>query len=134
MKIKNPPIIVLFDGISLTPNQGNQTQKIPPTTSVKDNSVNSAAGILFDPIEYSISPKHTKQPWIAKSPWFLLVDKKLRSLFKIITAENKAQIKPAIETVVNLGVSFLHLNETENIAKPKEEVKPNNSPDREAWL
>ena len=48
-----------MDGTSLIPNKGNQTQKIPPTTSVKDNSVNSAAGIALDPIEYKINPKQT---------------------------------------------------------------------------
>ena len=36
------------------PNIGTQTQKIPPTTSVKDSSVSSAAGIDLDPIEYSL--------------------------------------------------------------------------------
>ena len=46
-----PPIIVLADGISLIPKIGNQTQKIPPRTSVKDNRVRSAAGKCFDPIE-----------------------------------------------------------------------------------
>ena len=59
---KNPPIIVLVDGISLIPNQGNQTQKIPPITSVKDNKVSSAAGIAFEPIEYKINPKQTRVP------------------------------------------------------------------------
>ena len=59
---KNPPTIVLVEGISLIPNNGNQTQKIPPITSVKDNKVNSAAGVAFDPIEYNINPKHTKVP------------------------------------------------------------------------
>ena len=51
-----------MEGISLIPNNGNQTQKIPPTTSVKDNSVNSAAGIALDPIEYKINPKQTNVP------------------------------------------------------------------------
>ena len=50
------------DGISLIPNNGSQTQKIPPTTSVKDNKVNSAAGIAFEPIEYNIKPKQTNVP------------------------------------------------------------------------
>ena len=62
MKRKKPPIIVLVDGTSLIPNIGSQTQKIPPITSVKDNSVNSAAGIALDPIEYKINPKQTKVP------------------------------------------------------------------------
>ena len=51
-----------MDGTSLIPNNGNQTQKIPPTTSVKDNKVNSAAGIALDPIEYKIKPKQTSVP------------------------------------------------------------------------
>ena len=55
-------MIVLVDGTSLIPNNGNQTQKIPPTTSVKDNKVNSAAGIALDPIEYNINPKQTNEP------------------------------------------------------------------------
>ena len=62
MKRKKPPIIVLVVGISLIPNKGSQTQNIPPITSVKDNNVNSAAGIAFDPIEYKINPRQTKVP------------------------------------------------------------------------
>ena len=49
-------------GISFIPNKGNQTQKIPPITSVSDNKVNSAAGIALEPIEYKIKPKHTSVP------------------------------------------------------------------------
>ena len=45
------------------PNNGSQTQKIPPITSVSDNKVSSAAGIAFEPNEYKINPKHTKEPW-----------------------------------------------------------------------
>ena len=55
-------MIVLVDGTSLIPNKGNHTQKIPPITSVKDNKVNSAAGIALDPIEYNIKPKQTNVP------------------------------------------------------------------------
>jgi hypothetical protein len=62
IKRKNPPIIVLVVGISFIPNNGNQTQKIPPITSVSDSSVSSAAGIALDPIEYNIKPKQTKVP------------------------------------------------------------------------
>ena len=51
-----------MDGTSLIPNNGSQTQKIPPTTSVKDSNVNSAAGIALDPIEYKINPKQTNVP------------------------------------------------------------------------
>ena len=54
--------MVLVDGISLIPKSGSQTQKIPPITSVKDNKVNSAAGIALDPIEYKISPRQTNVP------------------------------------------------------------------------
>ena len=43
--------MVLAVGISLMPNIGNQTQKIPPKTSVKDNRVRSAAGKFLEPIE-----------------------------------------------------------------------------------
>ncbi len=52
----------MVDGISFIPKRGNQTQKIPPITSVNDNKVNSAAGIALDPIEYKIRPKHTNVP------------------------------------------------------------------------
>ena len=62
IKRKNPPTIVFVEGISLIPNNGNQTQKIPPITSVKDNKVNSAAGMAFDPIEYKIKPRQTRVP------------------------------------------------------------------------
>ena len=55
-------MIVLVEGTSLIPNNGNHTQKIPPTTSVKDSKVNSAAGIALDPIEYKIKPKQTNVP------------------------------------------------------------------------
>ena len=61
-KRKNPPTIVFVEGISLIPNSGNQTQKIPPITSVKDNNVSSAAGIAFEPIEYKIKPRQTRVP------------------------------------------------------------------------
>ena len=54
--------MVLVEGTSLIPNKGNHTQKMPPTTSVKDSKVNSAAGIALDPIEYKIKPKQTNVP------------------------------------------------------------------------
>ena len=122
---------MLVEGTSCIPNHGNQTQKIPPITSVKDNKVNSAAGIFFDPIEYKISPKHTIVPCNANNPSFLPEDKKFKSLLNIITVENKKQNNPAIATVVNLGVSFLHLKLTENIENPKAEASPNIRPDIE---
>ena len=55
-------MIVLVEGISLTPNKGSQTQKIPPITSVSESKVSSAAGMTFDPIEYKISPIQTIVP------------------------------------------------------------------------
>ena len=55
-------MIVLVDGTSLIPNNGNHTQNIPPMTSVRDNKVNSAAGIALDPIEYKINPRQTNVP------------------------------------------------------------------------
>ena len=55
-------MIVFVVGTSLIPNSGSHTQNIPPTTSVKESKVSSAAGIAFDPIEYNIKPKQTKVP------------------------------------------------------------------------
>ena len=55
-------MIVFVAGTSFIPNRGNHTQNIPPTTSVKDSKVSSAAGIAFEPIEYKIKPKQTKVP------------------------------------------------------------------------
>ena len=60
--MKKPPIIVFVSGTSLIPKSGSHTQKIPPITSVKDNKVNSAAGIAFDPILYKIKPRQTNVP------------------------------------------------------------------------
>ena len=62
IKRKNPPIIVLVEGISFIPKNGTHTQKIPPITSVNESNVSSAAGIAFDPIEYKIKPIQTKTP------------------------------------------------------------------------
>ena len=46
-------------------------------------------------------------------------------LFSMVIVEEKMQHhKPATATVVNLGVSFLHLRVTENIEKPIDEVIP----------
>ena len=52
-------------------------------------------------------------------------------MIKIISAANIKQKSPATATVVNLGVSFLHLSETENIEKPTEEVIPKRNPIKE---
>ncbi len=129
--MKKPPIIVFVDGTSLIPSQGSQTQKIPPMTSVRDNNVKSAAGIFLDPIEYKIRPQQTSVPWVANNASFLLVDKKFASLLKINIDENKKQNKPAKATVVNFGVSFLHLKDTEKIEKPKAEARPKINPKKE---
>ena len=59
------------------------------------------------------------------------MDKKTISLVKIIIAETVKQKKPAKATVVNFGVSFLHLNDTEKTEKPIEEVIPNINPNKE---
>ena len=45
-----------------------------------------------------------------------------------MTVETIAQNKPAIATVVNFGVSFLHLKDTEKTEKPNAEAIPNNNP------
>ena len=42
--------------------------------------------------------------------------------------EKTTQKKPAKATVVNLGVSFFHLNATEKTEKPIEAVRPNTNP------
>ena len=49
----------------------------------------------------------------------------------IIIAEMKAHKKPAKDTVVNFGVSLLHLKDTEKIANPSDENKPKNNPEME---
>ena len=127
-KRKKPPTIVFVDGTSFIPKKGNHTQKIPPITSVKDNKVNSAAGIAFDPIEYKIKPKHTSVPCKENIVLLQLDAKNVCCFIKIINVANKKQNKPAIATVVNLGVSFLHLSVTENTEKPIDEVIPKIKP------
>tara|TARA_B100001540_G_C15187277_1_gene364820 strand:- start:24 stop:350 length:327 start_codon:yes stop_codon:yes gene_type:complete len=49
----------------------------------------------------------------------------------MIIEENKKQNNPAIATVVNLGVSFLHLSVTENIEKPMDDKSPKRKPNKE---
>ena len=49
-------------GISLIPNNGSHTQKIPPITSVSERRVKSAAGKYFAFEEYKIRAKQTKNP------------------------------------------------------------------------
>ena len=48
----------------------------------------------------------------------------------IIVAKTK-QNRPANAIVVNFGVSFRHLNVTENTANPNEDVIPNANPIKE---
>ena len=120
-------------GTSLIPKIGNHTQKIPPITSVKDNKVNSAAGMAFDPIEYKIRPKQTNVPCNENNAWFLLEDSKLLSEVIKINNENTAQKAPAKATVVNFGVSFLHLSVTEKTEKPKADIIPNKRPNKDPF-
>ncbi len=115
-------------GISLIPNHGSHTQNIPPITSVKESNVSSAAGIFFDAIAYNIIPKQTIVPCTANNAWFLLDEVKLKSLLIITIKDTRKQIKPAIATVVNFGVSFLHLKLTEKIENPIADVIPNIKP------
>ena len=120
--------MVLVVGISLIPNKGNHTQNIPPITSVKDNKVNSAAGIALDPIEYKINPKQTRVPCRENNELLKLDEKNTRSLLKIIIEAKITQKKPAKAVVVNFGVSLRHLNDTEKTEKPTDEVIPKTNP------
>ena len=124
-------MIVLVDGISLIPNKGNQTQKIPPITSVRESKVNSAAGMAFEPIEYKIKPIQTIIPCNENNDPFWLVEKKEDPFTKINIVAKKTQNSPAIATVVNLGVSFLHLSDTEKTENPIDEVIPKINPIKE---
>ena len=123
--------MVFAEGTSLIPNKGSQTQKIPPITSVKDNKVNSAAWIALDPIEYKINPKQTIIPCKENIALLKLVAKKGWLFAKIIIVAVTKQNKPATATVVNFGVSFLHLSVTEKIEKPTEDVRPKTKPIKE---
>ena len=110
---------------------GIHTQKIPPITSVNESNVSSAAGMAFDPIEYKIKPIQTKVPCKENKKPLWLVDKKGRLLFKINKVATMQQKKPEKATVVNFGVSFFHLNDTEKIENPIDEVIPNIIPNKE---
>jgi hypothetical protein len=57
--------------------------------------------------------------------------KKTCPLDKIIIVANTKQKNPAKATVVNFGVSFLHLKDTENTENPIEDVIPNTNPTKE---
>jgi len=122
---------VLAEGTSFIPNIGIHTQNIPPITSVKDNKVNSAAGIAFEPIEYKIKPKQTIVPCSENIELLKLVAKKTRLLDKIIIDAKIKQKSPAKATVVNFGVSFRHLKVTEKTENPIEEAIPKTNPIKE---
>ena len=115
-------------GTSLIPNNGNQTQRIPPKTSVSERSVKSAAGKYFDFVEYKISPKQTKNPCNAESEVFFKDTSTVLSLNNKTKIETMVQKIPAIATVVNFGVFFFHLRETVNPAKPNDEINPVTKP------
>ena len=126
-------MIVFVEGTSFIPNKGIHIQKIPAITSVSDNKVNSAAGITFEPIEYKIRPIQTKTPCNENNPPLQLEDKKFNPLFIIKIDEIIIQKKPAQATVVNLGVSFFHLNETVKTEKPIDDARPNINPNKELF-
>ena len=115
----------------MIPNIGIHTQKMPPMTSVNESNVSSAAGITFDPIENKINPVQTKVPCKENKKPLWLVEKKGRLLFKINKVATMKQKKPEKATVVNFGVSFFHLNDTEKIENPIDEVIPNTIPNKE---
>ena len=62
----------------------------------------------------------------------LLEDSKLLSEVIKINNENTAQKAPAKATVVNFGVSFLHLSVTET-EKPKADIIPNKRPNKDPF-
>ena len=104
---------------------------MPPITSVNESNVSSAAGITFDPIENKINPIQTKVPCKENKKPLWLVEKKGRLLFEINKVATMKQKKPEKATVVNFGVSFFHLNDTEKIENPIDEVIPNTIPNKE---
>ena len=121
---------MLADGTSFIPKIGNQTQKTPPKTSVSDNKVSSAAGRLFDPIVNNTNPKHTRNPCKVDNDEFLIFIAKSLSEKNKANREMTKQNKPPNATVVNFGVSFFHLNVTAKIAKPRDDKRPHNIPNR----
>ena len=68
---------------------------------------------MFWSYRISIIPEQTKVPCKADKDEFLNVVKKLASLKIKTKKENDPQNNPATATVVNVGVFFLHFNETE---------------------
>ena len=66
-------------GTSLIPKIGNQTQNIPPNTSVSERRVKSVAGKYLDFEEYKIKPVQTKNPCKADNDEFFIEIKILLS-------------------------------------------------------
>tara|TARA_B110001452_G_scaffold238660_1_gene219284 strand:- start:33 stop:398 length:366 start_codon:yes stop_codon:yes gene_type:complete len=60
--------------------------------------------------------------------------KKIESVVIITSDETMKQKKPEKATVVNFGVSFLHLKVTEKTEKPKADKRPNNKPNIDLLL
>ena len=61
---------------------------------------------------------------------FLKLREKLYSEKNNAINEIITQNKPPNATVVNFGVSFFHLNVTAKIAKPRDDKRPHNIPNR----
>ena len=75
-------------------------------------------------------PEQTKVPCKADKDEFLNVVKKSVSLKIKTKKENVPQKKPATATVVNVGVFFFHLNETEKNEKPNADKSPTIKPNK----
>ena len=111
-------------GISLIPNKGSQTQKIPPKTSVSERSVRSAAGKYFAFEEYKMRAEQTINPCNADNEVFFNDIKILLSLKNKNKSETLAAIIPPNDTVVSFGTFFLQRRETVNPAKAEDEINP----------
>ena len=98
---------------------------------MSDRRVNSDAGMALEPIEYKIKPRQTSVPCKENIELLKLDEKKDCFVTKIIDVANKKQNNPATATVVNFGVSFLHLKVTEKTEKPIDDVIPKTKPNKE---
>ena len=76
----------------------------------------------------------TSVPCVANNASFVDDDIKGKSFVTIIITEKRQQNAPDIATVVNFGVSFLHLSETENTAKPIADNNPKINPNKDPSL
>ena len=106
------------------PNKGNQTQNIPPKTSVRERRVRSAAGKYFALAEYIIKAEQTKKPCSDESEVFFTEIKILLSVKYKTRNDEKAAKIPPIDTVVNFGTFFFHLRDTVKPANAEQEIKP----------